>query len=94
MQSHFDDVDQYKDYLCACLNNMDICYRQTQSWAEEVEDRLESKNMMIGRADDIGSMNTERLNGSFRQISDAAVWCLRKLIMAEVRPPGSLRPNI
>eukprot|EP01043_Picozoa_sp_COSAG02_P040980 COSAG02_NODE_3358_length_6873_cov_18.182315_3_plen_1815_part_01 len=78
----------YKEYLCACLNNMDICYRNTASWSEDVEERIESKDMMqmVGADDEFGTMNTDRLSDSFQQISNAAVACLCNLIMAEIEP--------
>ena len=78
----------YKDYLCACLNNMDMCYRNTASWSEEVEERIESKDMMqmIGADGECGTMNTDRLSDSFQKISSAAVACLCNLIMAEIEP--------
>jgi hypothetical protein len=87
-QYYAGDTEQYKIYLCACLNNMDICYRQTSSWSEEVEDRIESKDMMrmVGADDDSGIMNTDRLSSSFRKISNAAVACLCNLVMEEIEP--------
>lgn len=83
-----DDMENYKAYLCACLNNMDICFRNTASWSEVVEERVESKDMMrmVGVDDESGYMNTDRLSDSFRKISNAAVECLCNLIMAEIAP--------
>jgi hypothetical protein len=67
---------------------MDICYRNTASWSEDVEERIESKDMMqmVGADDEFGTMNTDRLSDSFQQISNAAVACLCNLIMAEIEP--------
>ena len=67
---------------------MDICFRNTTSWSEAVEERIESKDMMrmVSADDESGTMNTDRLSESFRKITNAAVACLCNLIMTEIEP--------
>ena len=73
----------YERYLCACLNNMDTCYRQTARWSEEVEDRLEDPGIML---DEDAELNTDQLRDCFRSIHDVALDGLLAWIMEPMKP--------